>query len=144
MATRKKKGGITQENRIRVHWNAAYSPKQLRDRVEEYIEKCNKDTRSVDPKTGLTIKKPILKGGLCLFLGVGINYFSQLREHDVDGFKEVLDWIDLIVNNDIEERLATGQGNTTGLIFLAKNRNGMVDKLEVKSEVDNKIEIKFS
>lgn len=106
-----------------------------------YFETCDKTVISKNEKTGLETYKPKLKSGLAKFLKVSLPYFSNHR--DKEGYEEVIEMIDGETLADVEEGTLVGRYNPSAGIFHLKNHYNQTDKTEIKSDVDNKITIRF-
>jgi len=123
-------------NKLTVGRPRAYLPEQLEAKIEEYYEYCYyfKVEQAVGNGAVVKVKKPRVPTmeGLYNFLGICKDTWSQYGQEK--------EYSDLIKNTSEKikaakiDALMNGEGNSTGLIFELKAREGWVDKQTVQHE----------
>lgn len=113
-----------------------YTPEELEAKIGEYFTKCEKHTVQVPTQKGdiVDVNKPRVPtiGGICIFLDITRETFNTWAEEELysDIVKKAKDRLLL----SKEDALVNGDGNTTGLIFYMKAKEGWKDKQTIEHE----------
>lgn len=122
-----------------------YTPEELENEIEQYFNDCQTHTVEVPTQKGDIVKvnKPRVPtiGGLCIHLDVTRETLNTWGEEEMFSYivKKAKDRM-LMAK---EDALVNGDGNTTGLIFYMKAKEGWKDKQTIEHEGDMNITMKL-
>ena len=113
------------------------SPEQFQRLNDEYFDFCDSQKETFTDSKGQikTLQKPYTMSGLCVFLGITRETWSQYAKNP--DYANIAASSKSKIENYCEENTMLGKLNPIFSIFSLKNNFGWVDKMEINNTKSN-------